>query len=224
MPDQTAQTIELIRQTAAEQGIAQHTASLVAKYQRGVERYGAENASHPWVDTVLELYDECLDSIVYPLLTGQRVPEAAPPELIAKVIHLLYGLVATVPMCEQPLRFFVSGPYRHADPTQVDEHITNARKAKAALMRRGHYTYCPHSESAWFEEEFPDIPDYRHLHGCIAWLEYADAIFLLPGWEESEGAMVEHGYASSRGLPVYTDILQVPLVEGTLWEANSDKV
>ena len=221
MPDNTVQTIEVIEQRIAYYCLDTHTDAMLAKWQRGAREHGS-TIHAPWSDPFIELLSEQYDTFLYALVMEERGLQM--DYVLDTTTHMITSLEEAVPMCPVPLRFFVSGPYRHADPLQVDRHIENARNAKAALMRRGHYTYCPHSESAWFEDDFPDIPDYRHLHNCIAWLEHADAIFLLPDWEESEGAMVEHGYATSRGLPVYTDILQVPLVEGTLWEANHDSL
>lgn len=46
--------------------------------------------------------------------------------------------------------------------------------------------------------------DYMRI--CIAMLQSADAVQLLPGWEENEGAILEKDYAVMIGLNVYLPI------------------
>lgn len=48
----------------------------------------------------------------------------------------------------------------------------------------------------------PDGLTYEeYLEKSLDLLEECDAICLLEGWEESKGALMEYGYAKSRGLP-----------------------
>lgn len=48
----------------------------------------------------------------------------------------------------------------------------------------------------------PDDFTYEeYLERSLAVLEACDAICLLRGWEDSKGALMEYGYAKSRGLP-----------------------
>lgn len=45
-----------------------------------------------------------------------------------------------------------------------------------------------------------DMPERGAMEICLAMLEQADAIYMLPGWESSTGASVEYAYAMRRGL------------------------
>lgn len=42
----------------------------------------------------------------------------------------------------------------------------------------------------------PDgMPEERYMPICLAMVEQADAVAMLPGWEDSPGAMIEKAYA-----------------------------
>lgn len=45
---------------------------------------------------------------------------------------------------------------------------------------------------------------YRaYIDMCVAKMQQADAIYLLPDWEDSKGAVFEKHYAEIRGMKVY---------------------
>lgn len=47
---------------------------------------------------------------------------------------------------------------------------------------------------------------YRaYIDMCVAKMQQADAIYLLPDWEDSKGAIFEKHYAEIRGMGVYDD-------------------
>lgn len=52
--------------------------------------------------------------------------------------------------------------------------------------------------------------DYMRI--SMAMIQSADAMLLLKGWENSEGARIEKAYADMVGIPVY------PLEKGKLYE------
>jgi hypothetical protein len=49
-----------------------------------------------------------------------------------------------------------------------------------------------------------DYPDY--FNNSQPWIEVADGIFLVPGWETSEGTKKEIELAKSRGIPCFENI------------------
>ena len=111
----------------------------------------------------------------------------------------------------------VAGPYRSGtgdDPDLVDANLARIRTAALALFRAGHLAVngediaIPLAGAAgstamgdqWFDEVFHPVG--RRL------VEHCDAVLRLPGESAGSDEMVE--LARSRGLPVYTDVSEVP--------------
>lgn len=44
-----------------------------------------------------------------------------------------------------------------------------------------------------------DLPDKCYMPMCLAMLNQADEVFMIPGWELSEGARIENAYAAKCG-------------------------
>lgn len=43
-----------------------------------------------------------------------------------------------------------------------------------------------------------DLPDDAYMPICLSMLDQADTVFMLPDWQKSIGANIEHAYAVSR--------------------------
>ena len=50
----------------------------------------------------------------------------------------------------------------------------------------------------------PDLPEVCYMPICFAMLHEADAIALLPGWDDSVGASMEADYAEQTGKLIFT--------------------
>ena len=101
---------------------------------------------------------------------------------------------------------YIAGPYGDSGGyLAIDDNIVAARKAAAFLARNGIGFCCPHLNSAHFEAILPEILaewwyelDIRLLQGC-------DGIYMIRGWQGSEGARREKEEAERMGLPVFYD-------------------
>jgi hypothetical protein len=104
------------------------------------------------------------------------------------------------------LRIYVAGPYTGGDPAV---NVKNAIDAGNAIANLGHIPFIPHLTHFWHmfhphEYEF-------WLQQDLEWLKVCDAILRLPG--ESGGADKEVAFAEQNGIPVYGEIVDIPLAE-----------
>lgn len=108
------------------------------------------------------------------------------------------------------MRIYIAGPYRAKTPSDVDRNILVAREAMAKLLVLGHTPFCPHSMTAGFEHDFPEIDDEVYLRTDLEWVFLCDAILMLPGWENSSGSRAELEAARGAGLKLFFSVTDVP--------------
>lgn len=83
---------------------------------------------------------------------------------------------------------FICGPYRAVTDTEVLENINRAEVWARKFWADGIAVICPHKNSAMMGG---DIPEDIFLDGYIEILRRCDILFVMPGWEKSEGARAE---------------------------------
>jgi len=103
------------------------------------------------------------------------------------------------------MKVYVAGPYT-PDDGREETRLANIRCASEAaqqLLKAGHTPFCPHTMTAGWEQTC-DYDDFLRLG--MEWLAACDAILLLPGWEQSQGARREHEEAVTLGLLIVHDL------------------
>jgi len=93
---------------------------------------------------------------------------------------------------------YVAGPYRG----NVDKNVQAARDCAIALWGAGHAVICPHANT-YRMDEGTGITSDDLIKGDLNMLARCDAIMMLPGWEDSEGATIELKHADALGIPIY---------------------
>ena len=83
---------------------------------------------------------------------------------------------------------FICGPYRAASDAEILENIHRAEAWARKFWADGIAVICPHKNSAMMGG---DIPEDIFLSGYIEILRRCDILFVMPGWEKSEGARTE---------------------------------
>jgi len=107
---------------------------------------------------------------------------------------------------------YTAGPYSADGDNNVLNNILTARYIARTLWLRGWAVICPHTNNILMNG--PDTTWELFMAGDLELLKRSDAIYMLPGWENSKGAKVEHGIARTLGLPIYYNLDEVPNEKG----------
>ena len=89
---------------------------------------------------------------------------------------------------EQGMKIYIAGPI-----TGVDDYRARFAKAERELTELGHVVLNP----AALPEGLGNHRVYMSL--CLPMVDAAEAVLMLPGWEKSQGACMEWGYATGLG-------------------------
>ena len=91
----------------------------------------------------------------------------------------------------------------------MHQNIEKARNLGAEVVRKGWMPIIPHTNTAWMSGLAPHQWWYRSTNEQ---LRVCDAILMVPGWEDSTGAQMEHDEAVRMGINVYLSPEDVPAV------------
>ena len=93
---------------------------------------------------------------------------------------------------------YISGPYTAPTEKKIKANISKARYCAIRIMQLGHTVICPHTMTAfWDKVSNLTYDDFMKMY--LDLIKVADALFMLPGWRESEGATQEYREAIRLG-------------------------
>lgn len=95
---------------------------------------------------------------------------------------------------------YVSGPYSGNTKGEITQNIKKAAEYALWVWKSGGIALCPHMNTAHFDNKGVSYASF--LHGDLVLLERCDAVFMIPGWELSNGAKVEKQHAEQLRIPI----------------------
>ncbi|MDD9153883.1 DUF4406 domain-containing protein [Plantibacter flavus] len=116
-----------------------------------------------------------------------------------------------------PLLILIAGPYRSGtggDPDAIARNLERLEAAAAPIYALGHVPMI----GEWVALPILRGIDTASGDGDVMYetakrlLQHCDAVLRLPG--ESSGADTDVAIARERGIPVYTDLSEIPALEG----------
>ena len=137
------------------------------------------------------------------------MPVEVLPELtlvMPGIKDLFHNVIWEKPILEEQRRtmkairvIYIAGPFRAKTQWGIMKNVRKAEDASLKLWKLGYAVICPHTMTQHFQDE---CPDEVWLNGCLDLLKRCDAIFLVEGWQESEGALAEYKLAQELGLVI----------------------
>jgi len=98
---------------------------------------------------------------------------------------------------------YVAGAFRAKDGWGVHQNVQRALAVGYQVAELGHCPVIPHSMSQAFDRTLTD--DYW-LEATMEMLRRCDAIVMVAGWEQSQGAQAERAEALRLGKQVFDSI------------------
>ena len=111
------------------------------------------------------------------------------------------------------MKIYVIGAYTAKTPRQVQMNVDCAIEYGCALIRLGHDVYIPHLLH-YIEMHRDGDFDYDTWHKMGGeFLKLCDAVFAIPSWHLSKGAVSEVQKAEELGITVYYLLDEIPDVK-----------
>ena len=92
------------------------------------------------------------------------------------------------------MRIYISGPI-----TGTTDYKERFAAAEQAINAAGYVAINPAKVNA----QLPELSHGDYMKTSLAMLDMCEAIFLLPGWQESKGCAIEFEYAYEHGIHIF---------------------
>lgn len=117
---------------------------------------------------------------------------------------------------------YVAGPYRSSTRSGVELNIQAARHVAKLCCVKGWSPICPHANTGHLDELLPGTPDSFWLESTMELLRRADAVVLVPGWDNSAGTQAEIAEAIARDIPVFVSMHDLPSAQKFVDDRTSE--
>ena len=91
-------------------------------------------------------------------------------------------------------RIYISGKI-----TGTTDYISRFNKAEIEMIKQGYETVNP---ATMLDHLSTSTTHKEYMHISYALLDICDGIYMMEGWRDSKGAMMEYDYALEKGLVI----------------------
>lgn len=106
---------------------------------------------------------------------------------------------------------YVAGKYSGKTYSEIDDNIKKAEAVSIKLFRKGWAVLTPHKNTAHYEiYEDENLTYETWLNADLEMLKRCDAIFMMPGWDDSAGAQQEYQFALDNDMQIFYLLDDVP--------------
>ena len=105
---------------------------------------------------------------------------------------------------------YVAGRYRGWSPEATKANIKNAQYHGILLCERGFMPVIPHCNTAGFELLTDAVDQDFWLDGTMELMRRCDYVLMVPGYNQSDGAIQEMIEAERLHLPIFYDARSIP--------------
>jgi nucleoside 2-deoxyribosyltransferase len=105
-------------------------------------------------------------------------------------------------------RVYIAGAMSSTHPLVFLENLRKGMRLSTEAILAGYSVFSPFIDFQLFFQlrDGESIPVSAIKESSLDWMEVADAVLLVPGWEESEGTKAELNLASELGIPVFDSL------------------
>jgi hypothetical protein len=108
------------------------------------------------------------------------------------------------------LKIYIAGRYTHTTEEERRQYVEAGKLAILQLMKKGHTPICTFSMTDGLEHNNMGLHYDDFMNLSLEWLLNCQAVYMLEGWEQSNGARIERELAEKEGLPIYENIELIP--------------
>lgn len=110
---------------------------------------------------------------------------------------------------------YTSGPISAKTPVDHYENLARARSIAMEIWAMGAACICPQTNT-YFMDGFAGLEWHDWIEGDLEIVRRCDAVFMLPDWETSQGAIREREEALLKYIPVFYNLKTLQaFIQGT---------